>query len=102
MSETHRRRGTLVSGTLPWTPKEDHLARTLPAEEAVRRTGRTLHSVYVPRSKLQLPTTAKVGAPFAWPVGDELRNGFLARLLTGFQQRRQALEVEPEDKAGNG
>jgi hypothetical protein len=31
MSETHRRRGTLVPGTIPWSPEEDELVRTLPA-----------------------------------------------------------------------
>jgi hypothetical protein len=54
MSETHRRRGTLVPGTVPWTATEDELIKTLPAEEAARRTGRTLKSVYARRSRLQL------------------------------------------------
>jgi len=55
MSETHRRRGTLVPGTVPWTAGEDELVRTLPAEEAARRTGRSLQAVYARRSRLQLP-----------------------------------------------
>jgi hypothetical protein len=42
MSETHRRRGTLVPGTVVWTEREDDLVRSLPAAEAARRTGRVL------------------------------------------------------------
>jgi hypothetical protein len=40
MSEAHRRRGTLVPGTIPWAPEEDELVRTLPAEEVARRAGK--------------------------------------------------------------
>jgi hypothetical protein len=42
MSETHPRPGTLVPGIVPWTAEEDELARTLPAKEAARQTGRNL------------------------------------------------------------
>ncbi len=55
MSETHRRRGTLVPGTIPWTAEEDEQVRTLPVEEAARRTGRSFQAVYARRSRLQLP-----------------------------------------------
>lgn len=55
MSETHRRRGTLVPGTVPWTPEEDELVQTLPAKEVARRTGRSLQGVYARRSRLQVP-----------------------------------------------
>ncbi len=55
MSETHRRRGTLVPGTVPWTAAEDELVRTLPVEEVAQRTGRSLMSVYKRRSRLLLP-----------------------------------------------
>jgi hypothetical protein len=54
MSETHRRRGTLVPGTVPWTATEDELVRTLPAAEAARRTGRSLIAVYGRRNRLQV------------------------------------------------
>ena len=46
MSEAHRRRGTLPPGTVVWTPEEDERVRKLPAEEAARRTGRSLSAVY--------------------------------------------------------
>jgi hypothetical protein len=46
MSETHRRRGTLVPGTVVWTEREDAPVRSLPAAEAARRTGRTLGAVW--------------------------------------------------------
>ncbi len=52
MSETHRRRGTLVPGTVPWTTAEDEMVRTLPAAEVVQRTGRSLTAVYARRSRL--------------------------------------------------
>lgn len=55
MSETHRRRGTLIPGTVPWTAAEDELVKTLPAEEAAQRTGQSLKAVYARRSRLQLP-----------------------------------------------
>ena len=50
-----RRRGTLVPGMIPWTQAEDELVRTLSAEEAVSRTGRSLQAVYARRSLLQVP-----------------------------------------------
>jgi hypothetical protein len=49
MSRTHRKRGTLVPGTIPWTPEEDELVKTLPAEEAAKKTGRSLSAVYARR-----------------------------------------------------
>ena len=55
MSEAHRRRGTLVPGTVVWTEKEDALVRSLPAAEAARRTGRTLGAVWSRRRVLGLP-----------------------------------------------
>jgi hypothetical protein len=55
MSATHRQRGTLVPGTIPWTAGEDELVRTLPAEEAARRTGRSLQAVYKRRYRLGVP-----------------------------------------------
>jgi hypothetical protein len=55
MSEAHRRRGTLVPGTRAWTPEEDELLKTLPAEEVARRTGRTLTAIYARRRRLGMP-----------------------------------------------
>jgi hypothetical protein len=55
MSEAQRLRGTLVPGTVPWTAEEDELVRTLPAEEVVRRTGRSLIAVYTLRNRLRVP-----------------------------------------------
>jgi hypothetical protein len=55
MSRTHRKRGTLVPGTIPWTPEEDELVKTLPADEAARQTGRSLQAVYARRSRLGVP-----------------------------------------------
>jgi hypothetical protein len=55
MSETHRRRGTLVPGTVVWTKAEDRLVRSLPAAEAARRTGRTLVAVWQRRRVLGVP-----------------------------------------------
>jgi hypothetical protein len=54
-SEALRRRDALVPGTVPWTAEEDELVRTLPAEEVVRRTGRSLIAVYTRRSRLRVP-----------------------------------------------
>jgi hypothetical protein len=54
MSQTHRRRGTLVPGTVVWEPEEDALVRSLPAAEAARRTGRTLGAVWKRRRVLGL------------------------------------------------
>jgi hypothetical protein len=39
----------------PWTVEQAKLVKTLPAEEASRRTGRSLQAVYARRSRLQLP-----------------------------------------------
>ena len=55
MSEAHRRRGTLVPGTVVWTEREDALVRSLPAAEAARRTGRTLVAVWQRRRVLGVP-----------------------------------------------
>jgi hypothetical protein len=46
MSETHKRRGTLVPGPVVWTKEEDALVKSLPAAEAARRTGRSLVAVW--------------------------------------------------------
>ena len=55
MSETHRRRGTLVPGTVVWTEREDELVRSLPAAEAARRTGRPIGAVWARRRVLRVP-----------------------------------------------
>jgi hypothetical protein len=55
MSEAHRRRGTLVPGTVVWTEQEDALVRSLPPAEAARRTGRTLVAVWQRRRVLGVP-----------------------------------------------
>ena len=55
MSDAHRRRGTLVPGTITWTREEDELVRTLPAEEVAKRTGRSLSGVYARRRRLGVP-----------------------------------------------
>jgi hypothetical protein len=44
-----------VRPTRRWTPEEDELARTLPAKEVVRRTGRTAWAVYKRRNVLGVP-----------------------------------------------
>jgi hypothetical protein len=61
MSEAHRRRGTLVPGTVVWTEQEDELVRSLPAAEAARRTGRTLGAVWARRRVLGLPDGRRQG-----------------------------------------
>ena len=61
MSEAHRRRGTLVPGTIPWTADEDELVRTLPAEEVAKRTGRSLSGVYARRGRLGVPDGRRRG-----------------------------------------
>jgi hypothetical protein len=61
MSETHRQRGTLVPGTIPWTAEQDELVRTLPAEDAARRTGRSLVAVYKRRFRLGVPDGRRRG-----------------------------------------
>jgi hypothetical protein len=55
MSEAHRKRGTLVPGTIPWTAEEDNLVKTLPVEEAAKKTGRSLSAVYARRWRLGMP-----------------------------------------------
>jgi hypothetical protein len=61
ISETNRRLGRLVPGTVPWTVEEDELVRTLPAAEAVRRTGRSLIAVYSRRNRLRVPDGRRRG-----------------------------------------
>jgi hypothetical protein len=61
MSEAHRRRGTLVPGTIPWTAAENELVRTLPAGEVARRTGRSQQAVYARRSRLGVPDGRRRG-----------------------------------------
>ena len=51
MSQTHRRRGTLVPGTKVCTPEEDELVKTLPAEEVAKRIGRSLSAVHERRRR---------------------------------------------------
>jgi hypothetical protein len=55
ISEANRRNGRLVPGTIVWTPEDDERVRTLPVEEVVRRTGRSLIAVYARRSRLKVP-----------------------------------------------
>jgi hypothetical protein len=55
MSETRRKRGISVPGTIPWTAEEDELLMALPAEEVARRTGRSLEAVYTRRQRLGMP-----------------------------------------------
>ena len=52
MSETRRKRGILVPGTVVWTVEEDELLKTLPAAEVAKRTGRTLTAIYTRRRRL--------------------------------------------------
>ena len=59
MSETHRLRGIVPPGTIVWTAEEDELIRTLPADEVVRRTGRSLIAVYPRRNRLGVPDGRK-------------------------------------------
>jgi hypothetical protein len=61
ISEANLRNGRLVPGTIVWTPEEDELVRTLPVEEVVRRTGRSLIAVYARRSKLKVPDGRRRG-----------------------------------------
>jgi hypothetical protein len=61
MSEAQRRRGALIPGTVPWTTEEDELVRTLPAEEVVRRTRRSLIAVYTRRNRLRVPDGRRRG-----------------------------------------
>jgi hypothetical protein len=55
MSETRRKRGILVPGTIVWTAEEDELLKTLPAEEVAKRTGRSLSAIYARRRRLGMP-----------------------------------------------
>jgi hypothetical protein len=61
IGEASRRRGACVPGTIPWTAEEDELVRTLPAEEVVRRTGRSLIAVYTRRIRLRVPDGRRSG-----------------------------------------
>jgi hypothetical protein len=55
MSESHRKRGTMVPGTKVWTAQEDEWVKSLPVEEAARRTGRSVSAVYKRRHRLGIP-----------------------------------------------
>jgi hypothetical protein len=44
--------GTLVPGTRVWTAEEDAVVKTLPAEEAARKIGRSVSAVYSRRRRL--------------------------------------------------
>jgi hypothetical protein len=56
LSETHKRRGTRPPWIgEPWSAEEDELARTLPAAEVVKRTGRSIPAVYARRRQLGVP-----------------------------------------------
>jgi hypothetical protein len=56
MSEAQKRRGVIpLAAGRPWEEWEDDLARTLPAPEVVRRTGRTLTAAYCRRTTLGMP-----------------------------------------------
>jgi hypothetical protein len=61
ISEANRRNERLVPGTIVWTPEEDELVRTQPAEDMVRRTGRSLIAVYARRSRLPVPDARRRG-----------------------------------------
>lgn len=55
MSDAHRKRGTRPSWLNPeWSAHEDEFVRTLPAQAAAARTGRTLAAVYSRRNVLQV------------------------------------------------
>jgi thiamine pyrophosphate-dependent acetolactate synthase large subunit-like protein len=45
----------------PWTPEEDELVRSLPAQEAAARTGRALNAVYERRIDLKVPDGRRRG-----------------------------------------
>jgi hypothetical protein len=51
----------LVPGTIPWTSEEDAMVKVLPAEEAAKRTGRSLCAVYKRRWWLGLPDGRRKG-----------------------------------------
>jgi len=56
MSESHKRRGTRPPWlNQPWAEWENELVRTLPAPEAVKRTGRTMFAVKSQRRLLGVP-----------------------------------------------
>jgi hypothetical protein len=53
MSEAHKRRGDGGADTgRPWTSEEDTIVQTMDAQEAARRTGRTVKAVWARRRKL--------------------------------------------------
>jgi NUMOD3 motif len=53
MSDSHRRRGDGGANVgRPWTAEEDSLVRSLDAQEAARRTGRSVKAVWARRRKL--------------------------------------------------
>jgi hypothetical protein len=55
MSATRKAKGLRPPHGKLWTPEEDEWIRTLSVEEVVRRTGRSLSSVYSRRADLKLP-----------------------------------------------
>jgi hypothetical protein len=61
MSATHKACGTLVPGTVPFTPEQDELVKTLPTAEAARQTGRTLVAVSKRQPVLGLSEEAREG-----------------------------------------
>jgi hypothetical protein len=61
MSAAHKRRGAIppkAQGRL-WTVEEDEAVRTLPAQEAAAKTGRTVRAVYMRRANLGMPDARK-------------------------------------------
>jgi hypothetical protein len=54
MSKAHKKRGTMVPGTIPWTAEEDELVKTLPGAGAAKKTGRSLSAVYRRRHRLKI------------------------------------------------
>src|SRR5687768_6757487 len=61
MSESHVRRGSRPPGLNPsWSIAEDDLCRSLPPEEVVKQTGRTLRAVLARRRKLGVRSVYKV------------------------------------------
>ncbi len=55
MSQTHKKRGTIVPGIKTWTREEDEQVKSLPPEEAARQIGRSLRAVYARRRRLGMP-----------------------------------------------
>jgi hypothetical protein len=63
MSQAHKRRGTRPPWlNAAWSQAEDALCRSLPAAQVAEQTGRSLHAVYVRRSRLGLSDGRKRSA----------------------------------------